>query len=215
MPAKIIAVPDIPRTLSGKITELAVREVIHGRPVKNTDALANPQALEQLPRSRRSSKADVSRTHWPRGPDLAEPIASSCRSAAFAPTPRRKRAVEALDDLRQRLLKQHARVAVGREPAAVEARPQAQAGEAEKGLYLWGGVGRGKTWLMDLFFQSLPFEAKRRRHFHRFMHDVHDELKQLGESRVAARAVVADHIARETRACCVSTSSSSPTSRTR
>jgi acetoacetyl-CoA synthetase len=45
VPAKIISVPDIPRTLSGKITELAVREVIHGRPVKNTDALANPQAL--------------------------------------------------------------------------------------------------------------------------------------------------------------------------
>jgi acetoacetyl-CoA synthetase len=41
-------VPDIPRTLSGKITELAVREVIHDRPVKNTDALANPQALEHF-----------------------------------------------------------------------------------------------------------------------------------------------------------------------
>ena len=37
---------DIPRTVSGKITELAVREVIHGRPVKNVDALANPEALE-------------------------------------------------------------------------------------------------------------------------------------------------------------------------
>ncbi|MFI4968407.1 MAG: acetoacetate--CoA ligase [Gammaproteobacteria bacterium] len=46
VPAKIIAVADIPRTISGKITELAVRNVIHGRPVKNTDALANPQALE-------------------------------------------------------------------------------------------------------------------------------------------------------------------------
>jgi len=46
VPAKIIAVPDIPRTISGKITELAVRNVIHGKPVKNTDALANPQALE-------------------------------------------------------------------------------------------------------------------------------------------------------------------------
>ncbi len=46
VPAKVIEVADIPRTLSGKITELAVREVIHGRPVKNTDALANPQALE-------------------------------------------------------------------------------------------------------------------------------------------------------------------------
>jgi acetoacetyl-CoA synthetase len=48
VPAKIVAVPDVPRTLSGKITELAVREVIHGRPVKNTDALANPQALEHF-----------------------------------------------------------------------------------------------------------------------------------------------------------------------
>jgi acetoacetyl-CoA synthetase len=48
VPAKIIAVPDIPRTLSGKITELAVRNVIHGRPVKNMDALANPAALEHF-----------------------------------------------------------------------------------------------------------------------------------------------------------------------
>jgi acetoacetyl-CoA synthetase len=46
VPAKIIAVPDIPRTVSGKITELAVRDVIHGREVKNTSALANPEALE-------------------------------------------------------------------------------------------------------------------------------------------------------------------------
>ncbi|XLY86349.1 acetoacetate--CoA ligase [Ectopseudomonas mendocina] len=45
VPAKIIQVADIPRTLSGKIVELAVRNVIHGQPVRNTDALANPQAL--------------------------------------------------------------------------------------------------------------------------------------------------------------------------
>jgi acetoacetyl-CoA synthetase len=45
VPAKIIAIADIPRTKSGKITELAVRDVIHGRPVKNTEALANPEAL--------------------------------------------------------------------------------------------------------------------------------------------------------------------------
>ncbi len=46
VPAKILQVADIPRTISGKITEIAVRETIHGRPVKNTDALANPQALK-------------------------------------------------------------------------------------------------------------------------------------------------------------------------
>ncbi len=48
VPAKILQVTDIPRTISGKITEIAVRETIHDRPVKNTDALANAQALEQF-----------------------------------------------------------------------------------------------------------------------------------------------------------------------
>ena len=48
MPAKVIAVADIPRTMSGKIAELAVRDVIHGRPVKNTSALANPEALQNF-----------------------------------------------------------------------------------------------------------------------------------------------------------------------
>jgi acetoacetyl-CoA synthetase len=55
VPKKIVQVDDIPRTISGKISELAVREVIHGRPVKNTEALANPQSLqlyERLPELR-------------------------------------------------------------------------------------------------------------------------------------------------------------------
>ena len=46
VPAKIVQIADIPRTKSGKITEIAVRDVVHGRPVKNTEALANPEALE-------------------------------------------------------------------------------------------------------------------------------------------------------------------------
>jgi acetoacetyl-CoA synthetase len=55
VPAKIVQVADIPRTRSGKITEIAVRDVVHGRPVKNTEALANPEALalyEDLPELR-------------------------------------------------------------------------------------------------------------------------------------------------------------------
>jgi len=47
VPAKILQVGDIPRTISGKIVELAVREAVHGRPVRNTDALANPQSLDE------------------------------------------------------------------------------------------------------------------------------------------------------------------------
>jgi acetoacetyl-CoA synthetase len=46
VPARVVAVADIPRTKSGKITELAVREIVHGRPVKNIEALANPEALD-------------------------------------------------------------------------------------------------------------------------------------------------------------------------
>ncbi|WP_248740602.1 acetoacetate--CoA ligase [Pseudomonas sp. MWU12-2029] len=48
VPAKIVAATDIPRTISGKVVELAVRNVVHGEPVKNTDALANPEALKQF-----------------------------------------------------------------------------------------------------------------------------------------------------------------------
>lgn len=48
VPAKILQVGDIPRTKSGKIVELAVRNVVHGRPVKNVEALANPEALEEF-----------------------------------------------------------------------------------------------------------------------------------------------------------------------
>jgi len=47
------------------------------------------------------------------------------------------------------------------------------------GLYLWGGVGRGKTYLMDLFCDALPFRRKMRMHFHRFMQRVHKELNEL------------------------------------
>ena len=50
---------------------------------------------------------------------------------------------------------------------------------AVTGLYLWGGVGRGKTWLMDLFFDTLPFNNKIRLHFHHFMQAVHDQLSLL------------------------------------
>ena len=51
------------------------------------------------------------------------------------------------------------------------------------GLYLWGGVGRGKTWLMDIFFDSLPGKDKQRIHFHRFMARVHTALRDRQSTR--------------------------------
>ena len=49
-----------------------------------------------------------------------------------------------------------------------------------KGLYFWGGVGRGKTYLMDVFYDALPFEQKLRTHFHRFMRRVHARVNVVG-----------------------------------
>ncbi len=70
-----------------------------------------------------------------------------------------------------------------------------------KGLYFWGGVGRGKTYLVDTFYECLPTERKLRVHFHRFMHKVHDELKALaGESNPLEK--VADHFKRDVDIIC-------------
>ncbi|HEV2321309.1 MAG TPA: cell division protein ZapE, partial [Gammaproteobacteria bacterium] len=72
---------------------------------------------------------------------------------------------------------------------------------AVKGLYLWGGVGRGKTWLMDCFYDTLPFEDKLRLHFHRFMHEVHGTLKQLPDVQDPL-AKVADRFRAQARVIC-------------
>lgn len=73
--------------------------------------------------------------------------------------------------------------------------------EPVRGLYFWGGVGRGKTYLMDIFFDSLPFPGKMRAHFHRFMRRVHDELKSL-EGERNPLVVVGQRLAAEARIIC-------------
>lgn len=72
---------------------------------------------------------------------------------------------------------------------------------AVRGLYMWGGVGRGKTWLMDLFYQSLPGERKQRLHFHRFMLRVHEELTTL-QGHSDPLEIVADRFKAETDVLC-------------
>jgi len=70
-----------------------------------------------------------------------------------------------------------------------------------KGLYIYGGVGRGKTYLMDTFFECLPFERKLRTHFHRFMQHVHSELARLKQQKNPLETV-ADSIAAKARVLC-------------
>ncbi len=122
-------------------------------------------------------------------------------------------AIARLDELRARLIdSRRAGAAAPGGPAAAVRRwiarqawlgklGVARASAPERGIYLWGGVGRGKTWLMDLFFQSLPFAQRRRRHFHRFMHDVHADLKTLNHHE-APLEQVAEHIAQDARVVC-------------
>jgi hypothetical protein len=70
-----------------------------------------------------------------------------------------------------------------------------------KGLYFWGGVGRGKTYLVDTFFDALPFKQKMRTHFHRFMKRVHEEMKTLkGEKNPLT--IIGKRFADEARVIC-------------
>jgi cell division protein ZapE len=70
-----------------------------------------------------------------------------------------------------------------------------------RGVYLWGAVGRGKTFLMDSFYRCLPLERKRRVHFHHFMRDVHRELETL-KGTVDPLDALAARIARRYRLIC-------------
>jgi cell division protein ZapE len=117
----------------------------------------------------------------------------------FRSDPAQLAALAKLDDLRRRL------IAAGPPRRQLPRWLGALAGRRQstpvKGLYLWGGVGRGKTWLMDLFFASLPFEQARRQHFHRFMHEVHVRLAGL-QHQVDPLEQVARVLARDTRVLC-------------
>lgn len=81
------------------------------------------------------------------------------------------------------------------------AKKDASGPSAPKGLYFWGGVGRGKTYLVDTFYDALPTEKKMRVHFHRFMYRVHDELNSLGDVNDPLE-IVADKFKAEAEIIC-------------
>jgi cell division protein ZapE len=73
--------------------------------------------------------------------------------------------------------------------------------ELPRGVWFWGGVGRGKSFLMDCFFDAVPYQRKRRVHFHAFMREIHESLRAYrNESDPLAK--VAARIAQETRLMC-------------
>jgi cell division protein ZapE len=118
----------------------------------------------------------------------------------YAPDAAQSAAIERLEALRTRLLAEPAR-GYWRGMLA-RLKPRRAGGHDNRGLYLWGGVGRGKTWLMDLFYDSLPLRARRRTHFHHFMRDVHEQLRRIGARREPLE-LLARRIARHTRVLCL------------
>lgn len=121
----------------------------------------------------------------------------------FKPDAAQQRAIEALDRLAHKLVEtdEYGKVEkrgllsrwLSREP--VTSAPV-------RGVYLWGGVGRGKTMIMDRFFEALPFPDKLRLHFHRFMQRVHHDLKNTPDT-VDPLKQVAEGIAKATRVLCL------------
>ena len=134
-----------------------------------------------------------------RSPEQAHRSALS--SHGFQPDPAQATAVAELTRLYRDLLKWRAPspslvarlLRRGRKDAALE---------PVRGLYLWGGVGRGKTWLMDLFYDALPFGEKHRVHFHRFMQGVHADLARL-KGRENPLQEVASETAARSRVLCL------------
>ncbi len=74
-------------------------------------------------------------------------------------------------------------------------------GRTARGVYLWGGVGRGKSFLMDAFFSVVPIEHKKRVHFHRFMQEIHAELDTI-KHHADPLAIVAGRIAQQAHLIC-------------
>jgi cell division protein ZapE len=117
----------------------------------------------------------------------------------FTADPAQRRAVAALDRL------WHELAAIEGQKSGLQRLWRSITGERPngvRGVYFWGSVGRGKTWLMDLFYESLPIEEKRRVHFHRFMRRVHDELATL-EHISDPLPVLAKRWAEDTRLLCL------------
>ncbi len=102
--------------------------------------------------------------------------------------PEQQAALAELDRIHDALLESSIRDSGALRRLLSSLRPQAPVA----GLYLWGGVGRGKTFLTELLFEHIPFAAKRRLHFHRFMADVHARLHALREQRDPLRVVARD-----------------------
>jgi cell division protein ZapE len=124
-------------------------------------------------------------------------------TGVLQPDQRQLEIVEKLQDLHNRLMRREQQLSDRRREksgflSSIFGKSGKQEVLSEPGLYLWGGVGRGKTLLCDMFFDSLPIAEKRRVHFHRFMRSVHDQLAVI-KNVESPLELVADQVAADCR----------------
>lgn len=119
-------------------------------------------------------------------------------SENFTSDPAQLMVVDSLTDVHSQLIQQQS----ARESLGFKIRQLSGMHKPVPGIYLWGGVGRGKTWLMDIFFDSLPFDRKIRLHFHHFMQAVHDELGLL-KGHTNPLVIVAKNFAKNISVLCL------------
>jgi cell division protein ZapE len=132
--------------------------------------------------------------------DLHERYARELRERGWHDDAAQLAAVARLERLREELAARQVQLGVfGRLRRRIW--PQG-GGSAPRGVYLWGGVGRGKTWLMDLFYDSLGATPRRRRHFHQLMREVHGGLAALGHHQDPVR-LLARRLARRAGLWCL------------
>jgi cell division protein ZapE len=120
----------------------------------------------------------------------------------FQPDPAQAQAIAALQSVYTQLLASPRKSSwLDNLAGSLTGKPHKNAWPWVKGCYFWGGVGRGKTWLMDIFYDSLPFPEKQRTHFHRFLLDIHARRKAYPEARDPLLLIARD-IAASTRVLC-------------
>ena len=130
----------------------------------------------------------------PSAPGMLGAYAAALEAKGFQADPAQIEAVERLQDLFESL--------VGFKSArSNKLKRMLSSPSVPKGVYFWGGVGRGKSFIMDCFFAAVPYQRKKRIHFHAFMHQIHAELRaQAGKADPLVP--VATRIAKETRLLC-------------
>lgn len=130
----------------------------------------------------------------PNAPGMLGAYATALETRGFHADPAQMQAVERLQVLYEALMR--FKTARGNRIKRMLSPP-----EVPRGVYFWGGVGRGKSFIMDCFFAAVPYRRKKRIHFHAFMHQIHAELRQHAGT-ADPLVLVAERIAKDTRLLC-------------